>query len=100
VRNTKSRRRISIRDDFDKDFGTGIRDLAKRIGLGCGLEIRWEKLETTSQRQETSLDGGNIDRIFKDSEQDTLEYMTNEEYSDYFSVLCIYIWRIVWGRIK
>jgi hypothetical protein len=57
---------------LDKDFGTGIRDLSKKIGLGCGPEIR---LETTSQRQETTLDGGSIDRIFKDSEQDTLEYI-------------------------
>jgi hypothetical protein len=37
-----------------KGFGPGIRDLAMKIGLGYGPDIRWERLDTTSQRQETS----------------------------------------------
>jgi hypothetical protein len=29
---------------LDKDFGPGIRDLAKKIDLGYGLNIHWEKV--------------------------------------------------------
>jgi hypothetical protein len=53
---------------LDKDFGPGIRDLAKKIGLGYGPDIRWERLDTASQRQETSSDDGSIDEKFKDFE--------------------------------
>jgi hypothetical protein len=53
---------------LDKDFETGIRDLAKKVGLGYGPDIRWERLDTTSQRQETSSDDGSIDGNFKDFE--------------------------------
>jgi hypothetical protein len=53
---------------LDKDFGPGIRDLAKKIGLGYGPDIRWERLDTISQRQETSSDDGSIDENFKDFE--------------------------------
>jgi hypothetical protein len=60
---------------LDKDFGPGIRGLAKKIGLGYGQNIRWERLDTTSQRQETNSDDGSIDENFKDFEQGTLEYI-------------------------
>jgi hypothetical protein len=53
---------------LDKDFGPGIRDLAKKIGLGYGPDIRWERPDTTSQRQEASPDDGSIDENFKDFE--------------------------------
>jgi hypothetical protein len=33
---------------LDKDFRPGIRDLAKKIGLGYGPDIRWKRLDTTS----------------------------------------------------
>jgi hypothetical protein len=53
---------------LDKDFGPGIRDLAKKIGSGYGSEICWERLESTSQRKETSSDYESIDESFKDFE--------------------------------
>jgi hypothetical protein len=53
---------------LDKYFEPGIRDLSKKIGLGYGPDIQWERLDTTSQRKETSSEDGSIDENFKDFE--------------------------------